>query len=412
MTDVTHARFSPSAAHRWLSCAGSMVLEADYPDSYSSYAAEGTFAHLVAALCLEDEADPHDHVGKEFAIEGRSFTLDKGMAEHVADYMQLVWRYQGDGTLLIEKRVDFSPVIDQPNSFGTADAIVIHPNRLTIIDLKYGMGVRVDAEENPQHMLYALGALNDYGMLADFEEVVLVVHQPRLGHVSEWTISVADLEAWGANAKRGANAVLEAFAYKAREQDVYAWGSAYLNPTEHGCRFCRAKSGCPALRNAVEPYVGTNATEDEFKSFLTEAEPDTVADLMDKAEMAEMLIKAVRAEVERRLFAGGTVRGYKLVEGRKGNASWTDEAAVIELLKKRFRLKDEEMYEFKLISPTKARKQEKLKESAVRMKQVEALIDRADGKPSVAPVSDKRPAIVPPDIEGEFAGFVGQDAAE
>ncbi len=398
MTDTSHARFSPSGAHRWLTCAGSMVLEAQYPDSYSAYAAEGTMAHLVASLCLEDESDPHDHVGKSFEIEGRSFTLTKEMAGYVADYMALVWKYQGEGTLLVERRVDFSPAIGQPDSFGTADAIVVHPGKLIVIDLKYGMGVKVDAEMNPQHMLYALGALNDYGMLDDFTDVVLVVSQPRLDHVSEWTISVADLEAWGETAKQDALVVLDAFKVNARpDGDI----GPYLNPTEHGCKFCRAKSGCPALLNAVEPYVAGAASEDEFKAFLTEAEPDTLAELMDKANMAEMLIKAVRAEVERRLFSNLPVRGWKLVQGRKGNREWTDALKVEETLKKSFRLKNEDMYDLKLISPTKAEKL--LKDQPGRWKRVEALISRSDGKPSVAPETDKRPAIVPPDIEGEFA---------
>lgn len=405
MTEALHARFSPSGAHRWLACAGSMALEAQYPDKSSGYAAEGSLAHLVASLCLEENADPYSYVGKEYTLDGYDMLVPRQMGEHVTDYIKLVRDYAKGGVLMVERKVDFSPVIDQPNSFGTADAIIIHPNRMTVIDLKYGMGVKVDAEENPQHMLYALGALNDYGMLADFEEVVLVVHQPRLNHVSEWAISVADLEAWGEKAKTASATVLGAFADH-MNVDATNWHADYLLPGEKQCRFCRAKSTCPALRNAVEPYVGNVASEDEFKSFLAEVEPDIVADLMDKAEMAEMLIKAVRAEVERRLFSGQDVRGYKLVEGRKGNRAWSDAAKVEELLKKKFRFKDEDVYDFKLKSPTQIEKIAPLKASATRWKQVAALIDRAEGKPSVAPESDKRPAILPPDIAGEFAGFV------
>lgn len=407
MTEAAHARFSPSSAHRWMACPGSMVLEQAYPDKSSGYAAEGSLAHMIAAMCLETNGNPHDYIGTTHTIDGFEMIVPLQMAEHVADYIKLVRQYETGGMALIEKRVDFSPVIGQPDSFGTADAIVIHPGRMTIIDLKYGMGVKVDAEENPQHMLYALGALNDYGMLADFDEVVLVVHQPRLGHVSEWTISVADLEAWGQTAEAAADNVLQAF--KAAGSEAF---DAFLNATEGGCKFCRAKPTCPALRNAVEPYVGSGvASEDEFKSFLVDAPSDDIADLMDKANLAEMLIKAVRAEVERRLFANMPVRGYKIVEGRKGNRAWADAEAAEALLKSKFRFKADDIYDFKLKSPTQITKIDALKASATRMKQVEALIDRADGKPSVAPESDKRPAIVPADIALEFAGMV-EDTGE
>ena len=407
MTDLSHARFAPSGAHRWAVCHGSMVLEQAYPDEGSAYAKEGTWAHLVASLCLVDGTSARDHIGKDFDVEGQTFSMTQTHAEHIDAFIDLVRAEAEGGILLVDKKVDFSPYIRQPNSFGTMDAGVIFGNKLKLIDLKYGMGVKVDAFENKQLAAYGLGAVNDYGHLADFDEIELIIHQPRLDHISRWTISLADLEAIGDDLATAADAVLDAFEYEGAD----GWAEKYLSPGSEPCKFCRAKPTCPALRNAVEPYVSTAASADEFKDFLSNARGDVVADLMDKAEMAEMLIKAVRAEIERRLLQGDqSLKGrYKLVEGRKGNRAWSDEAKAEELMKKKFRFKDDQVYDFKLISPTTAEK--RFKDQVKRWEQLEALVTRANGKPSVAPDSDPRPAITLQATAEEFAGLV-EEATE
>lgn len=405
MTDTAHARFSPSGAHRWGTCAGSMVLEQAYPDTGSDYAKEGTAAHLIASLCLVDGTNARDHLDKTFDVEGYVFTLTRQHAEYIDDYISFVREEAKGGILLVERRVDFSPYIRQEKSTGTADAIIVFPTKFKLIDLKYGMGVKVEAENSWQLQPYGLGALNDYGFMADFEEVELIISQPRLGHVSRWTVPLKELEAFGDALAIAADRVLDAFEF----EGIDGWAEKYLNPSESACKFCRAKATCPALLNAVEPYVSTSATADEFNTFLAEAEDDVVAGLMGKAEMAEMLIKAVRAEVERRLLKGETVPGYKLVEGRKGNRAWSDEAKVEELMKKKFRFKDAEVYDMKLVSPTTAEK--RFKGQVTRWKQLEALITRADGKPSVAPADDPRPALTLQATAEEFA-MLAQEAAE
>ena len=163
---AAHARLSPSGAHRWIACPGSLALEAEYPDDSSSYAAEGTLAHDIAGQCLEENLDPEDFLYKRFEVDGFVFSVDEAMVKHVADYMRLVRGYAEGGVLLIERKVNFSPVVGVEDSFGTADAIIVKGDTMTVVDLKYGMGVEVSAEKNPQLMLYALGALNDYGDLA------------------------------------------------------------------------------------------------------------------------------------------------------------------------------------------------------------------------------------------------------
>ena len=371
-----HSVLSPSSAHRWMRCPGSIAAESGMPDNGNKYSAEGTAAHGLASKCLELDADARAVIGDTITVDGFDFIVTAEMAHHVNDYCKLVREYAQGGQLLVERRVNFSEAIGVPDSTGTSDAIVIHPDRLTVIDLKYGMGVKVDATENEQLQLYALGALHDYSVLGDFQEIVMVVHQPRLNHVSEWSIPAAKLEAFRENARLAAIEALDN-----REPR--------LNPGEKQCRFCKAKATCPALRAEISDTVGGIASPSDFAD-LAVAEEDDLSQAMTRVELVEQWCKAIRAEVERRLLAGQPVAGFKLVEGRRGNRAWSDEAEVEKLFKS-FRFKKEEMYDFKLISPTKAEKL--LKTNPGRWEKINALTSRGDGKPSVAPATDRRPAL-------------------
>ena len=372
-----HSLLSPSAAHRWMRCPASIGAESGLPDRPSKYAAEGTAAHELASKCLELEANAEAVIGDTMTVDGFDFVVTADMAHHVNDYCKLVREYALGGQLLVERRVDFSEAIGVPNSTGTADAVIIHAGRLTVIDLKFGMGVRVDATENEQLQLYALGALHDYSVMGEFDEIVMVAHQPRLNHVSEWSIPSAQLEEFRENARLAAIEALDN-----REPR--------FNPGEKQCRFCRAKATCPALKAEISDAVGGVASPADFAD-LAVADENDLSRSMARVELVEHWCKAIRAEVERRLFAGEAVSGFKLVEGRRGNRAWSDEAAVEKLFKS-FRLKQEEMYDLKLISPTKAEKILKTKNPG-RWEKIEALTSRADGKPSVAPATDRRPAL-------------------
>lgn len=371
-----HSVLSPSGAHRWMRCPGSIAAESGLPDTSSKYAAEGTAAHELASKCLELDANAEAVIGDTISVDGFDFTVTAEMAHHVNDYCKLVREYAEGGQLLVERRVDFSEAIGVPNSTGTSDAIIIHPDRITVIDLKYGMGVKVDATENEQLQLYALGALHDYGMMGDFGEIVMVVHQPRLNHVSEWSVPAAKLEEFRENARLAA---IEALDHSNPRRE----------PGEKQCRFCKAKATCPALQAEISGTVGGVASPSDFAD-LAVAEEDELSRAMARVELVEQWCKAIRAEVERRLLAGEAVAGFKLVEGRRGNRAWTDEAAVEKLFKS-FRFKKDEMYDLKLISPTKAEKL--LKSNPGRWEKINALTSRGDGKPSVAPATDRRPAL-------------------
>jgi len=387
-----HAKLSPSGAHRWMACTGSVALEASFPDSSSEFAAEGTLAHEVAAKCLDSGVEPSALIGQKFNIDGFDFTVDQSMADHVKDYMGLVREYAEGGELMVEQRVGIGHLTGEEGAGGTSDALIIKGTEIIVVDLKYGMGVRVDANDNPQLMLYALGALNEYEVLGDFDTVTMVIHQPRLNHVSEYSITVEQLLAFGDQVRQAASRLEE----------------PTLVPGEKQCRFCKAKATCPALRAEMAEVVGGAADISDFADMIPNAVSSETSDnylpvAMSKVELIEQWCKAVRAETERRLLAGQPVTGYKLVQGRAGNRDWKDAKAVEDMMKKTFRMRDDQVYDFKLISPTKAEKV--FKENPKRWANLQEQIARSEGKPSVAPATDKRPAMDVKPVLDDFQGL-------
>jgi hypothetical protein len=409
---MAHAKLSPSGAHRWMRCPGSVVLEAQYPDSSSAYAREGTAAHELAALVLEDgDATAQTYVGKRIAYndhgEDVQWPITQDMADYVDDYVKLVRERAEGATLLVERKLPIDHITGEKGATGTSDVVIIdHANaEIVVIDLKYGMGVRVSAEENEQTQLYALGALEEYSVLGDFAHVSMLIHQPRLNHVSEWTITVEQLLTFAKSASFAAGHC--DLARSLEGEDAIA---GFLSPGEKQCRFCKAKATCPALRAEITEVVGGSpvATAEDFAQFMPvnndgEVGGNYLSIAMSKVGLVEDWCKAVRAEVERRLLAGQNVDGYKLVEGKRGPRKWVGDDAV-EALFKSFRLRQDEMYDFSLISPTKAEKV--FKENPKRWAKVKDLITQSSGKPSVAPATDPRPAKQSVATAEDFRDFV------
>ncbi|HHT0105344.1 TPA: DUF2800 domain-containing protein [Raoultella planticola] len=389
MPDV-HARLSPSSAHRWMRCLGSLALESTQQDKSSAFAEEGTRAHALAEELLN---------GRLLGFEPDP-SADPEMLDYVLHYVDTVWTLAEGNELMVEQRVDFSHIVGVENSFGTADAVVIVGNELQIHDLKYGRGVQVDAEQNEQLQLYALGALEQFNLLYDFDSVRLFIHQPRLNHVSEWALSVEELQAFGQRAQEAAASVIVMFNI-AECEGVNTLPLENFTPGEKQCRFCKASAICTAREQF---HLQTVAGEfDDLDKPVSDMIADAVArvpmltneqlaEIYGQADFLESWLKAIRDRVNSELNAGHLVPGFKLVTGKQGNRAWSNEETARALLKDQFRYKDAEVYDMKLISPTKAEKLIK-KASPRRWTKVEALITRADGKPTIAPESDPRPAL-------------------
>ena len=306
-----HARFSPSASKRHLTCTPSLLLEEQFPDSISEFAEEGTAGHALA-----------EHLIKKYMkIRSNRPTSDyytDELAESVEDYVSYVVEQlenvKNDYPMYIaavEQKVDVSSYVD--DCFGTADMVIASPDKLHIIDLKLGKGVPVYAENNTQLMIYALGVLETVEPIFDIETAELTIHQPRLQNVSNWKISAADLRAWGNNVlkPRGAMALS---------------GEGEFAAGEH-CRFCKAKNQCRARGDEM-----LKLAQLEFKAAPLLSD-DEIAEVLSKAdELAKWASDIYTYAQEKAISEGKLWTGYKLVRG-KTNRKYTDENDVIEAAK-------------------------------------------------------------------------------
>jgi len=391
-----HALASPSGAHRWLSCANSLAMEIGQPGGDSKAADLGTDKHELLAMCLELKSDATDyegHVMKRGHEVTRAFAIDvQTVLDNVRDRIR---NYEAQGctvTVEIEQDVPIDQITGEKGATGRVDIVLIvswPDDHATgdVIDAKFGYQ-EVDAEENPQLMMYAHGVLQKFGLIEDFTELNLVIEQPlRTGN--EFTVRPGSIEEW-AEAEAGPAATKAIMIHKmvgerALKEEDFA-------PAEKTCMWCKAKAVCPALLAKVEETIGADF---EALETTTGRDPETVTverlgEIFPNLELVEDWIKAVRARIEFEMFAGRKVPGVKVVAGKRGNRAWADDAEA-EAMLKAMRVKQDEMYSFKLLGPKPIL--ELLKSKPRNLKRIEQLVIQPEGKPHVVLDSDKRPAI-------------------
>ncbi|EFM10141.1 conserved hypothetical protein [Paenibacillus curdlanolyticus YK9] len=372
-----HALLSASGAHRWLHCTPSARLEATLPDTTSEAASRGTLAHELAELKLRRALGLEQMTGQKYAAAVRKFKANElyepdmdANTDAYVDFIQgIVHSFQTPPYIAVERRVDISAYV--PEAFGTSDCIIIGGKQLYIIDYKNGQGVPVPAQENPQMMLYALGALQAYSLLYAIETVHVAIVQPKVwDEPSEWSLTAAELLAWGESIKPIA---ARAFA-----------GEGEYAPGEH-CGFCRARSTC---RARVE---GLLSIEDKASLKPPMIGWDEVADILRRGDGLVKWYSSLKEAALAEVLKGGDVPGWKAVEGR-GSRQFADiDAAFIHM--ERYGIDGALLYERKPITAAAA---EKLFDSKKMYKQVledTGHVVKQSGAPTLAPAEDLRPSI-------------------
>lgn len=369
-----HAVLSASSSHRWIKCTPAARLELEFDDNESSAAAEGTAAHALAEHKLRKALKMRSKKPiSPFDCDEMDEYTD-AYVDFVLEQLELAKQSCSDPLVLIEQHLDFSKYV--PDGFGTGDCILISDKTLHIIDLKYGMGILVNAEHNSQMMLYSLGALEIYDSLYDIDEVSMTVFQPRRENVSTWTIPVDELRNWAETELK----VKAELAFK---------GEGEYCPGDW-CTFCRAAVKC---RARAEEKLKLAQSEFRLPPLLSDAEiEDVLGKLNDITKWANDLLAYA---TDAALNHGKQWSGYKLVEGRSIR-KFKDEDAVAEAAKANG-YKD--IYKQSLITLTEF---EKLMGKAKFNEVLGDLVYKPPGKPTLVPLSDKRPAINASNANNDF----------
>ena len=369
-----HALLSASSAHRWLHCTGSPLLEKEFPDTTSVYAQEGTLAHELCELKLKKYTTVmpkgaytrvHNKIMKSELWQNEM----EGTSETYLEYVKsIMLACEIAPAVLIEKRVDFSRYVSE--GFGTADCLILAGDTLHVIDYKHGKGVVVDADHNPQMMLYALGAMNELSLLYRFKSVHMVIVQPRVNNISEFTMTADELVEWG-----------ESVVKPKAEAAISGYGTFEAGDW---CRFCRAKQQCKT-RYESNDSLYPELSERHDPRLITLKE---LGEYLKRGKDMAAWLEDMREYALSESLAGADVPGWKAVEGR-GSRAFTDTDEAVDTLIKNG-IDESVLYERRVLTLAQM-------EKAVGKKAfgeiVGNLVVKNPGKPTLVEESDKRPRI-------------------
>ncbi len=366
---TAHAVLAASASARWIACPPSARLAAQYEATTSSYAEEGTSAHALCAYQLEHALGRRARDPTEDLTE-----CDEEMETCAEDYaafvLQLVEEEKQtcrDPLVLVEERLDYSRACGVPDSFGTADGLIVADGRLTIVDFKYGKGIEVSAKRNPQLMCYALGALDAFDGIYAIDTIRLIIYQPRLENISIDELSKDELTAWGRDV------------LMPRAREAYA-GEGEFQAGDH-CRFCPAKADC---RKRAEYHLELAKYDFAMPATLGE---DEIAALLPRLDDFIAWANDIKAFALQKALGGTHFDGYKVVAGRSVR-KYTDEAAVAKAVQEA----GFDPYEQRLLGITAMQK-------LLGKKRMEDLLGglmiKPPGRPTLVPETDKRRAYGP-----------------
>lgn len=377
-----HALLGASNAHRWMVCTKSAKLEEGFPDKGSTYAEEGTAAHLLAEIYAKYAVEESDEA--TFLRQKELFQEDEAHSKYYTEDMRDSAESYGafikeelldlkkdceDPVVFFETRVDFSEWV--PEGFGTADCLIIADGLMEVVDFKYGKGVRVQAFENPQMMLYALGAYQQYKDIYDIEKVKMSIFQPRIANEPTfYVISVKELLTWAKKTVRPAAKL----AIKGQGEYV---------PSEDTCRFCKAKNVCRARYKANIALFDDNPDPDKMSL-------EEIGEVLKKAKDIKAWLSDMEAHVLESLLSGNPVSGWKIVEGRSIRKLTDAQEAADRLLAEG--IEEDKIYERSMYSLAQLEKS--LGKKLIK-EVLEDLIEKPEGKPTLAPEEDKRPAFDP-----------------
>ena len=360
-----HAILSASSSDRWLHCPPSARLCESYDDKGSDYAAEGTDAHALCEYKLRralgmETTDPTEN------LTWYNTEMDDcaaGYAAYVLEQVESAKQNCADPTVLIEQRVDFSRWVE--GGFGTADCIIVADGILQIIDYKHGLGVLVSAEKNPQMMCYALGSLELFDGIYDIETVSMTIYQPRRDNVSTYELSKDELYHWAEETLKPA-------------ADLAFAGDGEFKCGDY-CRFCKARNDCRARADA-----NLELARYEFKlpPLLTD---EDIEDILSKVDELVSWASDIKEYALQQAISGKEWSGWKLVEGRS-NRRYTNETAVAGAVTDA----GFDPYERKVLGVTAM---QKLLGKSRFDELLSPYIEKPQGKPTLAPESDKRPAM-------------------